>query len=115
MQLRAPRAIARAGTGVRASGFALATIVLLSLFVVIVSADRPSGLAPTTHYGYFPTWMAGPLGGLWPGLTRDGNTLRYIFTAAILVMFAGYLLLPGGWSGRSWPCTRSSSWPRRWP
>ena len=36
--------------------------------------------------------MAGPLGGLLPGLTRNATTLKYLFTGAIVVM---YVALPG--------------------
>ena len=36
--------------------------------------------------------MAGPLGGLLPGLTRSPTTLKYLFTGAIVVMYASYLL-----------------------
>ena len=36
--------------------------------------------------------MAGPLGGLWPGLTRNGTTLRYLFTGALVVMYVAYLV-----------------------
>ncbi len=79
-----------------AAGLSLAAIPLISLLVVVMAADRPSGLAPTTHTGYFPGWMAGPLGGLWPGLTSNGTTLRYLMTAAIVVMFALYLVLLRG-------------------
>jgi hypothetical protein len=56
-------------------------------------ADRPSGLSPTTHSNYFPGWMAGPLGGLWPGMTGNNSTLRYMFTAALVGMYVGYLVL----------------------
>jgi hypothetical protein len=69
------------------------TIVACSLLVVLMAADRPSLLSPTTHTNFFPGWMAGPLGGAWPGLTRDGATLRWIFSGAVLGMYAAYLLL----------------------
>ena len=36
--------------------------------------------------------MAGPLGGLWPGLTRNSTTLKYLFSGALVAMYAGYLL-----------------------
>jgi hypothetical protein len=71
---------------------ALIAIVACSVLVLIAAADRPSLFSPTTHGGYFPHWMAGPLGGLWPGLTRDGTTLRWLFTGAIVVMYGAYLL-----------------------
>jgi hypothetical protein len=92
---------ARAGADVRARAqssdawlgvLALIAIVACSAFVLIAAADRPSLLSATTHGGYFPHWMAGPLGGLWPGLTRNGTTLKYLFSGAIVVMYAAYLL-----------------------
>jgi len=72
---------------------ALAGIVTLSLLIVLVAANRPSILTPTTHIGYFPRWMAGPLGGLLPGFTNDGTTLKALFTGAIVVMYVGYLVV----------------------
>jgi hypothetical protein len=36
--------------------------------------------------------MAGPLGGLWPSLTRSTTGLRWLFTAPIVLMFASYLV-----------------------
>jgi hypothetical protein len=84
---------ARERRGVWIAGFALGAIVGLSLLLVIIAANRPSGLSPTTHNNYFPRWMAGPLGGLWPGLTGDGNTLKYIFTAGLVAMYVAYLVL----------------------
>ena len=74
------------------AGVALASIVACSLLLVVMVADRPSILSPTTHSNFFPGWMAGPLGGLWPGLTRNSTTLRYLFTGAIVVMYASYLI-----------------------
>ena len=69
----------RRGTGqltstrldVRVAGVMLGAIVGLSLFIVLITANRPSLLAPTTHTGFYPHWMSGPLGGLLPGLTQQ--------------------------------------------
>jgi len=80
-------------TGVLAGALALASIVAFSLFVVLMAANRPSVLTPTTHIGYFPRWMAGPLGGLLQGFTNDGTTLRYLFTGAVVAMYVGYLVV----------------------
>jgi alpha-1,6-mannosyltransferase len=85
-------AAARAGAAQWAGGLALAAIVALSLLIVVLAADRPSILSPTTHANFYPGWMAGPLGGLWPGLTRSTNTLRYLFTGAVALMYIGYLV-----------------------
>ncbi len=71
---------------------ALAAIVLCSVMVVVVAADRPSLFSATTHTGFFPHWMAGPLGGLIGGLTRSPTKLKYIFTGALVVMYIGYLV-----------------------
>jgi hypothetical protein len=90
--------------GVLLGALALASIVALSLFVVLMAANRPSILSPTTHTGYFPRWMAGPLGGLLPGFTNNGTMLKYLFTGAVLLMYGGYVvafkrapLLPARW------------------
>ncbi len=71
----------------------MAVIVALSLLVVVMAADRPSWLASTTHSDYFPRWMAGPLGGLLPGMTGSGTTLKYWVTGSIVVMYLSYLVL----------------------
>jgi hypothetical protein len=83
---------------------ALAAIVGLSLLVVLMAANRPSGLSPPTHSNFYPRWMAGPLGGLWPSLTGDGTTLRYLFTGAIVFMYVGYVMV----------LRRSERVPARW-
>jgi hypothetical protein len=84
---------ARASSRERAIGVgALLAIVLCGLLVVVVAADRPSVFSAPTHTGFFPHWMAGPLGGLLPGLTRNSNTLKYLFSGAIVVMYASYLV-----------------------
>ncbi len=71
---------------------ALAAIVACAAIVVVFAADRPSLFSATTHTGFFPHWMAGPLGGLLPGLTRSPTALKYIFTGAIVVMYLAYLI-----------------------
>ncbi len=70
----------------------LIAILAGCLLVVVAAADRPSFLAATTTGHYFPHWMAGPLGGLWPSLTRSTTGLRWLFTAPIVFMFASYLV-----------------------
>jgi hypothetical protein len=83
---------ARARVQARAAALGLIVIVALSLLLVVMAADRPSLLSATSHTGFFPGWMAGPLGGLWPGLTRNATALKYIFTGAIVAMYASYLV-----------------------
>jgi hypothetical protein len=83
----------------------LVTIVACCALIVVAAADRPSLLAATTTQGYFPHWMAGPLGGLWPSLTRNSKGLKYLFTAPIVLMYVSYVVglkyvprLPARWA-----------------
>jgi len=71
---------------------ALAAIVFCAALVVVLAADRPSLFSATTHTGFFPHWMAGPLGGLIPGLTRSPTKLKYMFTGALVVMYVSYVI-----------------------
>jgi len=80
----------------------LVAIVALCLFVVVMAANRPSLLSPTTHDHFYPRWMAGPLGGLWPGLTGNGTTLKYLFSGAIVAMYLAYAVVLKG-SSRAAP------------
>ena len=66
-------------------------IVAVSLLLVIVTADRPSFLAPTTTAGFFPHWLAGPLGGLWPAFPRSVGLMRALFTYGAIFMYACYI------------------------
>ena len=84
--------LTRAGEREWLGAVCLAVIVLCSLLVVIVAANRPSILSATSHANFFPHWMTGPLGGLLPGLTRSSTTLKYLFSAAIVAMYVSYAL-----------------------
>ncbi len=86
-------ALAEADNGTLLGALALVAIVALSLFVVLMAASRPSILTPTTHIGYYPRWMAGPLGGLLHGFTNNGDTLKHLFSAAIVLMYGGYVIV----------------------
>jgi hypothetical protein len=86
---------------------AISLIAILAgcLVLVVAAADRPSLLASTTTPHFFPHWMAGPLGGLWPSLTRSSQGLRYLFSGAIVLMYGSYLVglryvprLPARWA-----------------
>ena len=83
----------RVDAGLLTGSLSLLAILAISAFVVLVAANRPSVIAPTTHTGFFPGWMAGPLGGMLPGFTNSGTTLKYLFTGAIVVMYVSYLLV----------------------
>jgi hypothetical protein len=90
---------------VRIGAGALILILACSLLIVVAAADRPSFLSATTTAHFLPHWMAGPLGGLWPSLTRSAQGLKYLFSGAIALMYASYLVglryvprLPARWA-----------------
>ena len=70
----------------------LAGLIAGSLAIVAMAAERPSFLTPTSAPGFFPAWMAGPLRGLWPSLTRDHDALAWQASALMGAMFLLYLL-----------------------
>ncbi len=78
---------------------ALAVIVGCCALIVLAAADRPSFLSAPSQYGYFPHWLAGPLGGLWPWFTRSQQIVKALFTGALVVMYVAYIVglrfLPG--------------------
>jgi hypothetical protein len=87
---RRVRALANAEQHAWVGGACLIVIVLCCVLVVVISANRPSLLTPTTHSGYFPHWMAGPLGGLVPWLNGSSEVLKYTFSGALVLMYACY-------------------------
>ena len=87
-----PRGLADADAATRVGLIALITIVALSLLIVVMAADRPSILSPTTHVDFYPHWMAGPLGGLWPGMTTNSTKLKYLFSGSVILMYIAYLV-----------------------
>ena len=70
----------------------LAVILICAAVIVLGAADRPSFLSAPSHTGYFPHWLAGPLGGLWTGFTRSPQILKSLFTGAMVVMYVAYLV-----------------------
>jgi hypothetical protein len=71
---------------------ALAVIVAGTLLIVVMGANRPSFVSAPSHYGFFPGWLAGPLGGLWPGFPRSTAVLKGLFTGAMVIMYVAYLV-----------------------
>jgi hypothetical protein len=81
---------------------ALLSIVAGCALIVVVAADRPT--FPPTHAHFFPGWLAGPLGGLWPGFPYGSDAVRFLFTFSLLAMYVGYLL------GLRWIPSLSARW-----
>jgi hypothetical protein len=87
-----PRAWARAHKDTAIGALALTVIAVCVALIVLAAADRPSVLSAPTHYAFFPHWMAGPLGGLWTGFTRNPQAIKSLFTGALVVMYGAYLV-----------------------
>ncbi|MGA2163155.1 MAG: hypothetical protein ABSH36_01645 [Solirubrobacteraceae bacterium] len=62
------------------------------LLIVLAAADRPSFLSSPSHVGFFPHWLAGPLGGLWPWFTRSARVTKALLTGALVSMYAAYVV-----------------------
>ncbi len=62
------------------------------LLIVLAAADRPSFLSSPSHYGFFPHWLAGPLGGLWPWFTRSSRATKALLTGALVTMYVAYVV-----------------------
>jgi hypothetical protein len=73
-------------------------IPLLCLLLVALAAHGPSFLAPTAIPRHYPSWMAGPLAGLWPGTLPRPRTFEWLVTATLVTMFVAYVL--STWSAR---------------
>jgi hypothetical protein len=71
---------------------ALIWIGLCVCLIVLAAADRPSFLSSPSHYGFFPGWLAGPLGGLWPWFTHTPSTIKSLLTGALVSMYVAYLV-----------------------
>ncbi len=84
------RARTRRETAIGAA--ALIWIGACVLLIVLAAADRPSFLSSPSHYGFFPHWLAGPLGGLWPWFTRSPRATKLLLTGALVTMYIAYVV-----------------------
>jgi len=86
---------ARARAGSRAAAAlgvaALAALVALAFLLVLITASRAGFLTPTATADYFPSWMAGPLGGLWrPGWAGALGPQRLV-SVILAAMYLAYI------------------------
>jgi len=71
----------------------LLVVVMVSLGVVALAAHHASFLSPTATPLHYPSWMAGPLAGLWPGAVPGARTLGWLVSGALGLLFVAYLLV----------------------
>jgi hypothetical protein len=82
----------RASRETAIGALALVAIVAGTLLIVVLGANRPSFVSAPSHYGFFPGWLAGPLGGLLPGFSRSTALLKALFTGAMAIMYVAYVV-----------------------
>src|SRR5215470_18042844 len=74
-----------------AGALAMTGVVTGALGVALAAAERPSFLAPPRLHGDAP-WLAGPLAGLRPTLTRTVGSLRWDVSLTLLAMTACWVI-----------------------
>ena len=79
----------RLAPGPVAGRVALGVEVAVAFVVVMFTSARESAIVPQSSLT-FPNWMAGPLHGLFGGLTNKTSTLNLGFTLALLVTLVAY-------------------------
>jgi hypothetical protein len=79
----------RLAPGPLAGRVALGAQVAVAFIVVMFTSARESAIVPQSSLTY-PSWMAGPLHGVFGGLTNNTSTLNLMFTLALLVTLVTY-------------------------
>jgi Glycosyltransferase family 87 len=70
----------------------LIAVPALCLVLVAIAARGSTFLTPTASPGHYPSWMAGPLSGLWPANVPATRTLTWLTSLLLGAMFAAWLL-----------------------
>jgi glycosyl transferase family 87 len=82
----------RFAPGPVAGRIALGTQVVVAFIVVMFTSARESAVVPQSAKTY-PNWMAGPLHGLFGGLTNKTSTMNLGFTLALLITLVAYAVV----------------------
>jgi hypothetical protein len=84
---------------------AVLVLVVLGGTLVVLTAAYPSFMTPTANARYFPGWMAGPLGALWPRGPLSNSSAHAFVTAVLVGMYGAYVMaialsgrLRAGWA-----------------
>jgi hypothetical protein len=83
--------VSAAATKVAFAAFVL--MVVASLLIASVAAGHPSFLSPTSRLGYYPLWLAGPLGPLMSWHSFGTHALEGIFTWGVAAMYIAYIVV----------------------
>ncbi|HEX4108417.1 MAG TPA: glycosyltransferase family 87 protein [Solirubrobacteraceae bacterium] len=68
-------------------------IVGACLVIVALAAHAASFLSPTATAQRYPSWMSGPLSGLWPGAAPSGHELQWLVCGLLGLTFAAWVLV----------------------
>jgi hypothetical protein len=79
----------RFAPGPVAGRVALGTQIAVAFVVVMFTSARESAIVPQSSLTY-PNWMAGPLHGVFGGLTNNTSALNLMFTLSLLVTLVAY-------------------------
>jgi len=71
----------------------LLVLVGLCLAIVALAAHGASFLSPTATARSYPSWMAGPLSGMWPWGVPRMHTLERLTSGALVMLFVAYVLV----------------------
>jgi len=84
----------RSKIAVAASAVSLSVMVLASLLLVSFASASGKVLVPVWTPGYYPSWVAGPLGSVtsW-AVTASAHTERVTLTAGVAAMLVAYLVV----------------------
>jgi hypothetical protein len=74
----------------------LLALVLLCVALVALAAHEASILSPTATSRSYPSWMSGPLGGLWPATVPRIQIVERMVTVGLGLLFVAYVLVLRG-------------------
>jgi len=71
---------------------ALASLATICVLIVLAAAGSPSFLSAPARANYYPGWLAGPFGGIWPQAAGEG-TLKWLFSGGVVAAYGCYVVL----------------------
>ena len=74
-------------------GVALGVLTGVAFALVLIAAQHATFLSPPALPRYFPSWMAGPLHGLWDGAPSNRGQLMRLSSWAMAAMYVSYLVI----------------------
>jgi hypothetical protein len=76
-----------------AGGVALGVLTGVAFAFVLIAAQHSTFLTPPALPRYYPTWMAGPLHGIWSAAPTDRVRLMHLSSWAMAAMYISYVVV----------------------